>query len=159
MNKSSVYLRYIEVKDAELVLEWDSPYSIYDILVLIGELQNVSKAKQARWMICLSENDKAIGNVDLTEIDFNKMEATIGILIACKEYRRKGFASKAIKLIESKAVALNLKKLHCSVHKDNIGSCNLFIKNKFMKIGEKLELEFKGGAYIDILLLEKWLKK
>ncbi|MBL1280395.1 MAG: GNAT family N-acetyltransferase [Fluviicola sp.] len=171
MKEFSIYLRYVEAKDAALILDWenneenwavsenDSPYSLFDIHVLIGELQDIPNAKQARWMICLSENDEAIGNIDLTEIDFKKKEATVGILVACKEYRQKGIASKSLQLIEDESIRLGVEKFICSVHKDNLASCQLFLKNNFRKIGEKKEPNSSEDEYIDVLLFEKWLKK
>ncbi len=171
MSDSSIFLRYIEAKDAKQVLDWenneenwavsenDSPYSIYDILVLIEELQDIQKAKQARWMICLSINNKAIGNVDLTEIDFKNKQATVGILIADKELRNKGFASEAIRLIEVEAVKIGVEKLVCTIHQSNKASIALFLKSGFKKIGLQKEPDLKEGDYIEALLFEKWLKK
>ena len=53
MIKDEIYIRPVNHADAELILDWenneenwsvsenDSPYSIGDIIVLIGELKNV----------------------------------------------------------------------------------------------------------------------
>jgi len=171
MSDSSIFLRYIETKDAEQVLDWenneenwavsenDSPYSIYDILVLIGELQNIQKAKQARWMICSNIDEEAIGNVDLTEIDFENKQATVGILIADKETRNKGFASEALQLIEVEAMKLGVEKLNSTIHQSNKVSITLFLKSEFKKIGLQKESDLKDDEYIDVLVFEKWLKK
>lgn len=170
MSDSSIYLRYIETRDAEQVLDWenneenwavsenDSPYSIYDILILIGELQSIQNAEQARWMICLNETQEAIGCVDLTEIDFENKVASVGILIANKELRKKGFASKALQLIENEAIDLGLTLLKCSIHADNLASISLFTKNNYKNTGKQKEAELKGDKYIEVLLFEKWLK-
>ena len=68
MTKRQVYIRYIDVMDAEHVLDWENnvegwnveenetPYSIFDILQLIHELSDIQKAKQARWIICEKES-------------------------------------------------------------------------------------------------------
>lgn len=171
MNSAPIYIRYVEFKDAELVLDWennqenwavsenDSPYSIYDVLVLIGELQDIRKVNQARWMICLSGSNKAIGNVDLTEIEFDKHESTVGILIADVIQRNKGYASLALELIERQAEELEINKLNCSIHSDNTASISLFEKNGFIKIGKLEKPAVKDGQNIDVLLFEKWLKK
>ena len=171
MSDYSIYLRYIQTQDAALVLDWennqenwavsenDSPYSIYDILVLIGELQDIQRAKQARWMICSDLNNQAIGNVDLTEIDFENKVATVGILIAEKELRNKGYASQALVLIEKEANKLKIDKLTCSIHADNLASISLFLKNGFEKIGKQDAPDLKNDQYIDVILFEKWLKK
>ena len=171
MIKDEIYIRPIDHADAELVLDWenneenwsvsenDSPYSIIDILVLIGELQNVRKAKQGRWMICLPENGRPIGNVDLTEINFEDNSCSVGILIADKENRRKGYALMALQLIEEEALKLDLRKLRCTVHFDNMESVALFLKNNYKKIGIENPSSSKEDDYIEIIKFEKCLKK
>ena len=171
MSSTSVFLRYVDTQDASLILDWennqdnwavsenDSAYSIYDILVLIEELQDIQKARQARWMICLPNSNDAIGNVDLTEIEFENKESTVGILIANDLHRKQGYASKALELVEKKAQELNLIKLKCTIHSDNEASIGLFEKNGFNKIGKLEESSLKNGQNIDVLLFEKWLEK
>lgn len=171
MIKDEIYIRPVNHADAELILDWenneenwsvsenDSPYSIVDIIVLIGELKNVLKAKQARWMICLTESGKPIGNVDLTEINFNDHCCSIGILIANRANRRKGYALKALQLIESEALRLNLRKMRCTVHSDNRSSVDLFLKKDYVKIGIENPSSSEEDDYIEIIIFEKCLKK
>ena len=148
--------------DAVLILDWennvenwavsenDSKYSLFDIVMLIGELQDIQKAKQGRWIICTTEDDAVIGCVDLTEVNFEENRAEVGILIAEKENRRKGYALQALQLIESKAEELDLNKLSCSIHSTNISSLELFKKNDYKQL-DKISN--------DIYFFEKWLKK
>ena len=171
MGSSQIYIRPILMEDAGIVLDWEnneenwgvsengSKYSLFDIIVLIKELQDIKKSMQARWMICLENTGEAIGNVDLTEINFEAKEATVGILIADKKYRNKGMAIESLRLVEGKALELDLLKLNCTIHEDNTSSINLFLKNDYEKIGETNDSELKNGEYINIILFEKWLKK
>ncbi len=162
MENSSIYIRQVTIDDAKNILDWenneenwgvsenDSPYTLYDIIVLIGELQNVVNAKQGRWMICLKENNQAIGCVDITGIDFETGVGDVGILIADKSFRKKGYASISLEQIEKEAFNLGLDKLTCSIHSSNIASINLFLKSGYMEIEkEKIGIRF----------FEKWLKK
>ncbi len=161
-NNNSIFIRKAIFEDAECILEWenneenwrvsdnDSPYSIYDILVLIGELQDIQKVKQGRWMICLSETQEKIGCVDLTTIDFVKKTAEVGILIADKKNRRKGYALKSLICLEKKAVELGLTKLKCRIHSANTASVELFKKCDYQQLNK-----VENG----ICFFEKWLKK
>ncbi|MDX2362847.1 MAG: GNAT family N-acetyltransferase [Crocinitomicaceae bacterium] len=169
MDDSSIYIRDITPLDAEFVQKWENdpewnfrenatPYSIMDILQFIHELGDVRKAQQARWIICETETDRPLGAVDLTEIDFAKKEASVGVLIAEKEDRRKGYAFQALELIEEKAKDLEIDRLISTVFKSNSGSLDLFIKNCFVKIGETDVPYLSEATYIKAIIFEKWVK-
>jgi len=162
MLNDQLLIRKVTFKDADCILYWenneenwavsenDSKYSIFDIVALIGELQNVQNARQGRWMICVKGNESPIGCVDLTGIDFENNTADVGILIAEKNYRRKGYALMSLQLIEEEAKELGLKKLSCSIHSTNLASIRLFEKCGYQElVGETKEIYF----------FEKWLKK
>ena len=171
MINNEIYIRPVGVLDAENVLDWennvkgwsfedlDNPYSILDILNFIEELTNISEAKQARWIICSRQNDRPLGAVDLTEINFKKQEASIGVLIAQQEDRGKGHAKMALQLIEKEASDLGLKHLFSSILPDNKISIRLFENCGFQKIGKTNDKFLIDGVYIEALLFEKWLKK
>ncbi len=162
MENKSIFIRKVEFDDAEFILHWEnneenwavsensSPYSLFDIISLISELQDVRKAEQGRWMICSKESLFPIGCVDLTGIDFENKTAEVGILIADKEVRRLGFALKTLHLVEEQAKELGLDKLLCSIHSVNIASIELFKKCNYQQLDGK-----ENGIYF----FEKWLKK
>ena len=171
MTKNQAYIRYIDVMDAEHVLDWENnvegwntqenetPYSIFDILQLIHELSDIQKAKQARWIICEKDSGHQIGAADLTEIDFEHATASVGVLIAKKENRRSGFASQAISFIEEEARKLGIERLISTIFPGNKASIQLFEKCGFQKIGKSDDTYFIDGEYIEALLFDKWLKK
>jgi len=158
------------MEDAPLILDWenneefwavsenDSAYQLFDIQHLIMTLQNIEKAKQARWMICLRENDQAIGCVDLTEINFENESATVGILISDRKNRRKGYAISTLKNIEDVALELNIKHLKCTIHEENSQSVILFEKSNYVRVGESFDASDSEGEGKKIIELEKWLK-
>ena len=162
MLNNSIYIRQVEFDDAPFILDWennkdnwavsenDSKYSLFDIVALISELQDVKKAKQGRWVICTVDTHLVVGCVDLTDVNFEEKMAGVGILIAEKENRRKGYALKALQLIEQKAKDLELNKLSCSIHSTNISSIDLFKKNEYKQV---------KNTSNDIYFFEKWLKK
>ncbi|MGB0915624.1 MAG: GNAT family N-acetyltransferase [Crocinitomicaceae bacterium] len=167
----SISIRQIDISDAAEVLRWendvenwsasnnDSPYQLWDIVRLIESLHDIERAKQGRWMIIEDSSERRIGTVDLCAIDFDSNEAIVGILIANKSDRQKGFALESLKLIEEEALKLGLEKLTCMIHPTNHGSIKLFEKSNFNKIGLSDDKYLSDGVYIEALLFEKWLKE
>ena len=167
----SIYIRPIDIPDALTVMYWEnnpanwdasdnkSEYALYDIVRLIEELRDVNRAKQARWIICDASTDELIGTVDLFEIDFEKNEASVGVLVAEPANRGKGIASIALNLIEQEALKLGLNRLTCIIHPHNLASVRLFEKQGFGKIGITDDKFLNEGVYLEALIYEKWLKK
>lgn len=166
-----IYIRPIDIPDALTVLYWEnnpenwdasdnkSEYQLFDIVRMIEESRDIHKICQGRWMICDKSNDELIGTTDLFDINFEKGEATVGVLVADKENRRKGIAEKALRLLEIEAKKLNIFTLKCAIHPNNLSSVNLFEKLDFIKIG-KTEQEFVNeGVYLQASIYEKCLKK
>jgi diamine N-acetyltransferase len=110
-------------------------------------------------MICDSTTDKQLGTVDLFDIDFDKKEGFVGVLIAEKGNRQKGLASLAIEMVESEGLKLGLERLKCVVHPGNIASVRLFEKREFVKIGETDRQFLNEGVYLEATIYEKWVKK
>lgn len=166
---NDVHLRYIDKSDAEEVLHWENDledwnenageirYSIIDISILIEELQDIRHAGQARWII-IADGEK-VGCVDLTEIDFNNSQASVGVLIADLSKRRRGIASKAIQLLEEEAKKINILKLVSHVKLENQKSINLFEKCAFQLLNEKEEITLDNGKTVEVRKLEKWLRE
>lgn len=166
-----IYIRPIDIPDALIVMNWENnpanwdasdnkgEYQLFDIVRMIEENQNIQRAKQARWMICDSTTDKQLGTVDLFDIDFNKKEGFVGVLIAEKGNRQKGLASLAIEMVESEGLKLGLERLKCVVHPGNIASVRLFEKREFVKIGETDRQFLNEGMYLEATIYEKWVKK
>jgi len=89
---------------------------------------DIKLAKQYRFVIDL--NSVPIGFIDL--FDYTLTSAGVGVIIS-KNYRNKGFAKEALNLISDYAFKfLNLKKIHCSIKKDNLISNQLFISCGFV---------------------------
>ena len=171
VKESQIFIRPVELSDALEVLKWendvenwsssinDSPFMLWDIVRLIEDLADVQKTKQARWIICDKKTDKLIGAVDLCEIDFEKGEAIIGVIVAEKQDRNKGIAFESLQLLEFEATKLGVKRLTCAIHPENKASLRLFEKLGFQKFGQTDDKYHCNGVYIEALLFEKWLKK
>jgi len=166
-----IYIRPIDIPDALTVLNWENnpdnwdasdnkeEYQLFDIVRMIEECRNINKICQGRWMICDKSNDALIGTTDLFDINFEKGEATVGVLVAEKENRQKGIAKKALELVEIEAKELEIFTLKCAIHPNNIPSVKLFEKLDFVKIGKTEEQYLNDGVYLQASIYEKCLKK
>jgi len=98
--------------------------------------QDISDSKQFRFVIDLENTP--IGFIDL--FDYKTNSAGVGIIIA-KNYRRRGLAKEALKLLSIYSFeTLNLKRLDCNIEKDNLRSIKLFTSCGFELVREKKEL-------------------
>ena len=98
--------------------------------------QDIATARQFRFVIDLE--NLPIGFIDL--FDYTTDSSGVGIIIA-KNYRRRGFAKEALKLLSIYSFeTLNLKRLDCNIEKDNLRSIKLFTSCGFELVREKKEL-------------------
>lgn len=154
-NELAIFLRPPELEDLELLYKWENNanfqqfsshknnYSKEEISDFIKTNKNIRENQQFRLMICEQSTKKRLGTVDLYDIDTAKKQAGIGILIAEKQDRKRGYASQALGLAEIFArEKLSLKELFCEISIDNRPSIRLFekagyksktfIKNKYI---------------------------
>jgi diamine N-acetyltransferase len=166
----SVYLRQVDPSDATLLLLWENnpdnwkvseteaPFSLKEIEDYIATASNIRANKQLRLIICKKESNKAIGAIDLFDVDFRNKRAGVGILISNKHERQKGFASETLELISKYAFkVLNFKQLHCLVQSDNLKSISLFEKQGFIKSGERKNWYYNNGKELDAYFYQKIL--
>lgn len=151
MHKTKeLFLRPIEKKDALSVYLWELDketqrvtqseikVSIENVYALIEQQTDVHNSSQLRMMICLFKNNASIGMVDLYDVDFVKGNAYVGILIAEKQQRKKGFARQALLSIAQYAKEeLKLIKLKAIIQLSNEGSIALFESLNYLRSGEK----------------------
>ena len=150
LNGQNIYLRTIEPSDAAIMLQWENnpenwavsntlvPFSEHLILHYVNSAQDIFETKQLRFIICLKENDKPIGTIDLFEYDPLHRKAGVGVLIDEISERNNGYADEAVKLmIKYGFNRLNLHQLFCHIFESNEHSVKLFEKNGFEKTGAK----------------------
>ncbi len=155
LEEKDIKLRAIEPSDSDLIYKWENdttvwyagntiePFSkhIIDQYVKNAHL-DLFQSNQLRLMIETKGNNgfpkKTIGSIDLFDIDSMHQRAGVGILIAEKDARNKGFASQALKaIIKYCSEVLLLHQLYCNIDEDNDASIHLFSKNGFEITGEK----------------------
>jgi diamine N-acetyltransferase len=153
-----IYIRPIDILDALIVMNWENNPANWDASDNKGEYQLFDIVRMIEEN-CDSTTDKQLGTVDLFDIDFDKKEGFVGVLIAEKGNRQKGLASLAIEMVESEGFKLGLERLKCVVHPGNIASVRLFEKREFVKIGETDRQFLNEGVYLEATIYEKWVKK
>ncbi|MCK5028700.1 MAG: GNAT family N-acetyltransferase [Bacteroidales bacterium] len=153
-------LRAIEPYDLDIIHKWENDNSIWHLSNTITPFSkniikqfidnshlDIFQSKQLRLMI-EKNNGEVIGTIDLFDYDPLHKRAGIGILIAEKENRGKGYASDALDvLIKYCFSVLQLHQLFCNITDDNSESINLFTKKGFQLIGTKKDwLLFSDGT-------------
>lgn len=148
LTGTKIKLRAVEPNDATIIYLWendvenwrftntDAPLSMFEIYQIIEEQRVVRESGQLRLLILELESETIVGAVDLYNIDFKNGFGTVGILIAEKQYRQKGFALESLNLLaEYSKIHLNLSNLACGIQASNNSSQQLFEKAGFRMVG------------------------
>ncbi|HHZ65750.1 MAG TPA: N-acetyltransferase [Flavobacteriales bacterium] len=150
LTGKTLKLRALELSDVDLLYKWENntsiwnvsntlvPFSRESIEQFVTYERDIYSDKQLRLVICLLENEKAIGCVDLYDYDMRHQRAGVGILIADETERKKGLATEALEVLKEYAKeTLILHQLYCNIPEDNKKSMSLFEKAGFVNIGVK----------------------
>lgn len=161
-----IYLRTIDSGDFEIINRWENspeywtisgtqvPFSKDLILAYVHDSQDIYQSKQVRFIICLLENDKPIGHVDLFDFEPHHSKAGVGILIV-KTEQRKGYAKEALKILKNYCIQhLGLRNLYCNIIEDNEASIHLFETLGFEKIGLQKDWIKEGYEWKNVWLLQ-----
>ncbi len=154
-KRQQVYLRSPKFEDVDFLLQlennpeiWEvsqttEPFSRRDIETFVLENKHdLLQEQQQRFIIVLSDSDTTVGTIDLFQYDADEETAGVGISIL-PEYRRRGLATEALcQLVDYAFKKIKLKKLYCSIFKDNIASIKLFQNCGFRPV-EALPLRFE----------------
>jgi len=162
-------LRTLEPSDADIILKWENnsdnwrvsntlvPFSRKLIEDYVNSAQDIYSIKQLRFIICLVENDKEIGAIDLFDFDPYHLKVGLGILIAELEDRRNGYAKEAILLIKEYCFnQLNLHQVYCNILSKNKASIDLFEKSGFTICGTKKDWIKNKEDWLDELMLQSF---
>lgn len=172
LTGTSITLRALEPSDIDVLYKWENdpenwlvsntqtPYSRFVLeQYLASAHQDIYSVKQLRLMICDRENNRPVGAIDLFDFDPHNQRAGIGILIAEKGDRRKGYATEALDIvIQYGFEVLNLKQLYCNITEDNENSLALFQKQGFEVSGNKKQWIREGNTFKDEYILQKFRK-
>lgn len=171
-----IRLRALEPTDLNRLYRWENdasiwsvsgtmaPFSRYVLEEFVNQAHHdIYTNKQLRLIIDLKyvsdaeelDEPKAIGCVDLFEFDPRNHRAGLGILIADRADRGKGYATEALHLVvEYSFQVLDLHQLYCNVRIDNENSIALFKKSGFEISGLKQDWVYENGRYIDEYIMQ-----
>jgi diamine N-acetyltransferase len=168
MKYGEISLRALEPEDLELLYEWENnisywilsstvvPFSKFTLKRYLKDShKNIYESGQLRLMIDHIHDKTTIGTIDVFDFDPFHKRAGIGILIANEEYRRKGYATMALKcLIDYCFNTLQLHQLYCNILANNCESLDLFKKIGFEQSGLKKDWVKTSEGYIDEYLFQ-----
>ncbi len=169
LENDNIKLRAPEPSDLNLLYNWENnietwtsgttltPFSRHILAKYIETAHlDIFETSQLRLMIDLkTENSRTIGSIDLFDFDSYNRRAGVGILIAEKKDRGKGYASDALQVLIAYCFELlGMHQLYCNIEADNKASLNLFKKHGFEIIGLKKEWMVRGKKYADEYLLQ-----
>lgn len=170
LSDDIIRLRAVEPDDAVAIwiMEMDSEQWIYNGMAAPYSLNNLIeysrnydsdpfKSGQLKLIIEKIEDKAIIGTIDLYDISSLHQTAFIGIYID-SNYRNKGYALKAITLIEEYCLnLLNLHQLAARIMSTNTASVMLFKKAQYTLRGTIPEWYKSGKTRPDLLLYSKIL--
>lgn len=156
-----IYFRTLTSDDVSVMMAWENnpdnwkissttkAYSRAQIEEFVGLNQDIFIHSQLRLIICLTETNEIIGNMDLFDFEPEHKRVGVGILID-EKYRNKGLANESIQLIEEYCkIILDVKNIFCNILTDNTKSIKLFEKNNFKRICVKPNWHQYAGEWFD----------
>lgn len=160
-----IYLRALEPEDYLITTEWRNDEEIQNMVG--GPKYFVSKEKERQWVmntindnsrmvlgICIKENGKLIGTVNIQEIDWINRSAHVPIQLGDKESWGKGYAAEARFLALRFAFEeRGLNRVWATVLESNNASLKLHEQCGYVKEGVLRNAVFKGGKYQDLVYL------
>lgn len=171
LENSIVKLRAPEQSDIDLLYVWENNMEIWKVSNTITPFSrfvlkkyietahlDIWDTKQLRLIIEAKDQSSLmfapVGLIDLFDFDPFHLRAGIGILIANAEFRQKGYATEALKLmVRYSFETLQLHQLYCNISTENTISLQLFQNIGFEKIGVKKDwLKSLNGWQDEVML-------
>jgi RimJ/RimL family protein N-acetyltransferase len=163
----NIILRNIDIKDAHKIAKWKSDpvlaeqimSSFKDTHVKNAEnwiIKNTEDQFQQLKGIYLKENSslELLGITRLMFIDFNSLNAELGIYIGDSTYQNAGIGKKALCLtLENGFNQLHLSKIYLKVSTINIRAVGLYKKFNFKAEGYLREHFLKNGKFEDVIYM------
>lgn len=167
LTGKKVYLRALEPEDLDFVHEiennedfWEvsstqTPYSKFLIRQYLENAhRDIYDIKQLRLVIS-TKRHRSVGLIDVYDLEPKNRRAAIGILIANKKDRRKGFGSESLALLCDYCFKhLGLHQVYANVGAGNRDSMRVFENNGFRKVGLKKDWVLYDGEFKDEFLYQ-----
>jgi RimJ/RimL family protein N-acetyltransferase len=156
-------LRELEKKDLGEVNQWRNDQNLISLLGAPFRFINMdvdlrwyenyisSRGNCVRCAVVLQEEDKILGLVSLTSIDYLNQSAEFHIQIGNKANQGKGIGTFAVKEMLAHAFNnMNLHRIELIVLEENEKAKHLYEKCGFIYEGKKKAAVYKNGKYVDL---------
>lgn len=167
-----VYLRPLEPTDADLVHRWYEDTRVQTLmgdppLSLAGRRQRYEDAVKAdgadvfRFVICLLQDDRAIGRTDLFEVDRQNGSCAFGIAIGDPELWGRGFGTDAVNaLVDFAFGQLRMERVWLDTDDHNTRAQAAYRKAGFAQEGRLRHAFYQDGRWTDdirmAILRDEW---
>lgn len=165
IKEGSLVLRAIVPEDKELFLKWHNDQNIRECIggifpftertfEYVCRMSEQDTPPHIWFALCYEE--ELIGVAGLHNVKYIQKNAEVAILIGNQDYRKKGFGSRYLILLEKYAFdMINLHRLYAFIYPENTVSRHLFEKHDYILEGVVREAAFWNGEYRDIMLYGK----
>ncbi|MBN2146051.1 MAG: GNAT family N-acetyltransferase [Anaerolineales bacterium] len=110
------------------------------------EVRQSSTAGDDGWIL--------IGDCGLLNIDQRNRSAELGIMIGDKTFWNRGYGTEAVRLLVKHGFqTLNLHRIFLRVFETNPRAIRSYEKAGFVSEGRQRQAEFRGGKYIDVIVM------
>lgn len=161
---AGIYLRPMTYDDTDLIVAWRNSdgvrkHFIYQGLFTRESHENwirtmIDTGKVVQMMICLTENDEAVGSVYIRDIDRQHQKAEYGIFIGDAACRGRGIGTAAAGLmIRYTFEELGLHRLFLRVYADNGRAIGSYEKAGFVREAYLKDDVCIDGQFRDIVLM------
>lgn len=168
LSGDKIQLRALEPDDLDTLFQWENDTEIWNVSETLSPIskhilqiyinnshKDIYENKQLRFIVQLKNAATPIGTIDLFDYDPYNNRAGVGILIANKEERQKGYAIEALSMIKSYCFdILKMTQLWCSISVENKSSIKLFQKAGFEITGTRKKWRWNGDSYFDEYFLQ-----
>ena len=168
-----VYLRPGERTDIPSFARWFNDARTTRTLLLMSP---VSEAMEDRWfdrmleahgrdrwffVICRRADDRAVGTIDLHDVDPRNGTASLGIAIGDPDDTGHGYGSAALRAVVAFGFEqLRLERIELDVYDYNEGARRMYERVGFVLEGTRRRALYRDGAFHDVhgmaLLREEW---
>lgn len=162
---SRVYLRALELDDYKVTINWRSDEEIQKMVG--GPKYFVSSEKEKEWVrnaifdndrivlgICLKENNKLIGTVNIQEFDYINRSCHVPILIGDKAEWSNGYATEARMLALKFAFhERGMHRVWATILDNNLASIKMHEKCGYKREGIMRQAVYKDGHFHDQYLM------
>ena len=166
-----ICLRALEPEDVELMYRWENdasvwavsgtiaPFSRHQLQRFLDEQQfDLQQTRQQRLIIETRTEGRAVGALDLFEIDLLNRRAGVGILIAEPDDRGCGYGADALEAVARYArEVLGLQQLWCNIGANNKASRALFQACGYAECGLKRQWLWSADGWQDEVVLQRFL--